>query len=435
MYEDAIKRQDAQQTRQAQADLESKSQMHHNTSHTNIEYLVHKFNREFEPIYNNIAHVEPPEGEEEFDEDSKLNYRQLSELLYAMGYLSGSQASESEERILLSTMWSSLGGEENEGLNKEVIRAFLIAVEGVKITDGVQTNGPEEFGETKDGDFYPDCAKITKYFKLFYLNRIRYIGLREQPRQEQVLAETDAQCTFKPKITENTEKYAQNYRNRIAEAYDGEKITVLDILTASTNKEQWIEETKKELEAKEKKDCTFRPKTNNYNPNRAEESKLQSDTSYGVNENTGDKCFDLYQLSMNKQKQKEDKTTEEVEFEKAKEELTFQPNLQKKKPKTAAKKYRVNQRSVQDNIERMRRAREERERKRMMTERGYVPGKAQKSMKHGVDKKPLKAKDGNLPRHRPARRLPGEESTLYKNIHNFKEKNLPEEPTFQPQIE
>ena len=95
-----------------------------------------------------------------------------------------------------------------------------------------------------------------------------------------------------------------------------------------------------------------------------------------MQETTGDRCFDLYQLSVIKRKEKQDKTTEEVEFEKAKEELTFQPNLTKKKPKTAKKKYNVNQRSVQDNIERMRRAREERERKKMMTERGYVPGKA-----------------------------------------------------------
>ena len=126
--------------------------------------------------------MDSDEGEQE--EAQKLNYRQLSELLYSMGYLSGSQSSEAEERSLLSAMWSSLDGEENEGVDKEVIRAFLIAVEGVKITDGVKTTAPEEFGETKDGDFYPDCAKISWYFKLFYLNRIRYIGLREQPWTE-----------------------------------------------------------------------------------------------------------------------------------------------------------------------------------------------------------------------------------------------------------
>ena len=92
-----------------------------------------------------------------------------------------------------------------------------------------------------------------------------------------------------------------------------------------------------------------------------------------------------------------------MEFEKAREELTFQPNLTKKKPKTAKKKYNVNQRSVQDNIERMRRAREERERKKMMTERGYVPGKVSKALKHGVEKKPLSNNSATYNvKHKPA---------------------------------
>lgn len=109
-------------------------------------------------------------------------------------------------------MWSSLGGETNKTLSKEVIRAFMIAVEGVKITAGVSTDGPEEFGETKDGDFYPDCAKISKHFKLFYLNRIRFIGLREQPRNAKARQDAISDCTFQPQISEATQNYAQNYR-------------------------------------------------------------------------------------------------------------------------------------------------------------------------------------------------------------------------------
>jgi len=75
-------------------------------------------------------------------------------------------------------------------------------------------------------------------------------------------------CTFKPVISEETVKYAENYRKRIADAYDGEKITCLDILTATTNKDQWIEETKRELEEKERQNCTFHPKINDYKPKR-----------------------------------------------------------------------------------------------------------------------------------------------------------------------
>lgn len=109
---------------------------------------------------------------------------------------------------MLSTMWGSLGGEEAEKLPKEVIRAFLIAVEGVKITDGVKTDGPEEFGETKDGDFYPDCDKISRHFKLFYINRMRYVGLREKPSAERAKVENEKEMTFQPHISEATESYA-----------------------------------------------------------------------------------------------------------------------------------------------------------------------------------------------------------------------------------
>lgn len=88
----------------------------------------------------------------------------------------------------------------------------------------------------------------------------------------------------------------------MAEGYS-EKLTVLDILTASTNKDQWIEETKKEIEQKERENCTFHPKTNNYVPKKkwnedGEEEGDESHTTYGIGEGTGDKCYDLYNLAL-----------------------------------------------------------------------------------------------------------------------------------------
>lgn len=86
----------------------------------------------------------------------------------------------------------------------------------------------------------------------------------------------------------------------MAEGYS-EKLTVLDILTASTNKDQWIEETKKEIELKERENCTFHPKTNNYVPKKKKEEDQDGDeshTTYGIGEGTGDKCYDLYNLGL-----------------------------------------------------------------------------------------------------------------------------------------
>jgi hypothetical protein len=116
-----LRRQEAQHNRVAKA-VQDERRKESKVSNTTIEYLVHKFNREFEPVYEQISGSKP-EGEEVDGqaEAEPLNYRQLNDLLFAMGYLSLSKASEAEERILLSTMWSSLGGEANKTLSKEVI--------------------------------------------------------------------------------------------------------------------------------------------------------------------------------------------------------------------------------------------------------------------------------------------------------------------------
>jgi len=89
LYDDAMRRNEAQKQRQEQPKVveEVKKET------KNIEYLVHKFNREFEPIFENV-HGFQGEGEGEEEEDPALNYRQLGELMYEMGYFSGSKVTE-----------------------------------------------------------------------------------------------------------------------------------------------------------------------------------------------------------------------------------------------------------------------------------------------------------------------------------------------------
>jgi hypothetical protein len=184
---------------------------------------------------------------------------------------------------------------------------------------------------------------------------------------------------------------AQKYRQKIAENYDGGKITVLDILTAQTNKQQWIEETKKELANKEAEECTFHPMTN-------ENVQVRQDESI---QSTGDKCFDLYQLSKTKKKEKIDKTREEYDFEKSAPDCTFQPNINKDLSREANKQFYVNQKSIQDNLERMKKAREDREFKKKMTERGYgEPSPSAQPMKKQPVRKPM-----NYARPPPQRRV------------------------------
>lgn len=89
LYDDAMRRNEAHKQRQEVPKVveEVKKET------KNIEYLVHKFNREFEPIFENV-HGVAVEGEGDEEEDPSLNYRQLGELMYEMGYFSGSKVTE-----------------------------------------------------------------------------------------------------------------------------------------------------------------------------------------------------------------------------------------------------------------------------------------------------------------------------------------------------
>ena len=93
-------------------------------------------------------------------------------------------------------------------------------------------------------------------------------------------------------------------------------------------------------------------------------------------ESSGDRFNELYTLAKRLQSRpKTDKTTEEIEFEKAREECTFIPNAKRQstdfvpvQPDARVKDDRY----VQREVERMRKAREERERVKKFTERGII---------------------------------------------------------------
>ena len=82
---------------------------------------------------------------------------------------------------------------------------------------------------------------------------------------------------------------------------------------------------------------------------------------------------ELYALSKNKQQiNKTDKSKEDYEYEKSKDELTFKPKMYTAKPGSSASKKTSldNDRNVQKQKERMEKARDEKERIKMITERG-----------------------------------------------------------------
>lgn len=80
---------------------------------------------------------------------------------------------------------------------------------------------------------------------------------------------------------------------------------------------QWKDNAKLLKEEKELEECTFKPKINKYEGNRSQ-SRLTKSV---------DKFTELY-MKAKPRREKRDKTREDFDFEKGKEECTFQPNIE-----------------------------------------------------------------------------------------------------------
>jgi hypothetical protein len=96
-----------------------------------------------------------------------------------------------------------------------------------------------------------------------------------------------------------------------------------------------------------------------------------------------------------------DKTKDEYEFEKGSQDCTFQPNINKDSNSKDKQPHYVNQRSIQNNLDRMKKAREERDFKKKMTERGY--GEPNQSAKPA--KKPQYKRPTDYSRPAPAKKV------------------------------
>ena len=109
------------------------------------------------------------------------------------------------------------------------------------------------------------------------------------------------------------------------------------------------------MEKKQKKECTFKPRINNYQLNKKgkkqkEENKTSNEMDEGKksNENSENKIInqnkknnnkfdELYEFGKSKLKNRSTKTREEIELEEQKSECTFQPNIKSLEPKQIPK--------------------------------------------------------------------------------------------------
>ena len=176
------------------------------------------------------------------------------------------------------------------------------------------------------------------------------------------------QCPFKPEINEKSNKIYQKYKDKVL-SLQNETVTSNSNLQLKKNNMEYIDrillldkkriaetqKIKEEIEKKQIKECTFKPRINNYQFSKKgrkakdnEENKTSNDVNEDnkskevkkiINQNKKNKFDQLYEEGKIKLKNKTSKTREEIELEEQKSECTFQPNIKgldpKKIPKTS----------------------------------------------------------------------------------------------------
>ena len=148
-------------------------------------------------------------------------------------------------------------------------------------------------------------SKLHDQFQTFYLNRMTYI----------IPAKEKQEFSYTPRLGANTIRLAEKSRERckksVREAKGGlEKKTAIEDFLIMTKKAQDKKNMEKRhiKEIEEAKNCTFHP-------------SISTSRTYSK-----DKCLSLFELSKSTKKLP-GKTTEEIEYDKSKEELVFAPTI------------------------------------------------------------------------------------------------------------
>ena len=196
---------------------------------------------------------------------------------------------------------------------------------------------------------------IKKDFSMFSLN---YRNKRRKTKEDQIINIIKQQYPFKPTINVRSEKLYQKYKDKVYaihsdtvtsnnSQYKKESMEYIDrILLLDKRRLAENQKIKEELLKKETKECTFKPKINQTYPLKKKENKENFETKNENKENNENKGnnesnsinkknnsknksrFDqLYEHGKKYIQSKKNKSREEIELERQKNECTFQPNI------------------------------------------------------------------------------------------------------------
>eukprot|EP01022_Parablepharisma_sp_SALTPOND_P012866 TRINITY_DN1672_c0_g1_i1.p1 TRINITY_DN1672_c0_g1~~TRINITY_DN1672_c0_g1_i1.p1 ORF type:complete len:579 (+),score=71.24 TRINITY_DN1672_c0_g1_i1:68-1804(+) len=196
-----------------------------------------------------------------------------------------------KEEILAKELYDTINGKCKNGINEDLLKSAVLAILRI---------------EAK-GDKKLLALELHKRFSVFYFNKMSYQKPAENPQQ----------YSHAPTLNPNSIRLAEKSKERRKQLAQEVSLTntsnptLTDLLMiVKKAQEKQTEAKRKKKAAEETKGCTFRPAT----------------FAKGLKSKKEDKHIWLRNLSRPSKKSL-DKTTEQIEYEKSKDELTFTPRV------------------------------------------------------------------------------------------------------------
>ena len=212
---------------------------------------------------------------------------------------------------------------------KEDIPDFLIIKQNEEILKKIDKNNEKNNKyayKTNDGKLYFSLEKgnaIKRDFNMFALN---YRNSKKPSKDVNKLLKYKKVYSFKPSINKDKVISVINkegtYNSQTKDSY---MESIDRILLYDKKRKAEIQKVKEELEQKELKECTFRPKINQ--DYIFEKEKLKNEENNNIEKKN--RMVELYEKGTSDIKKKKNRTKEEIEEESQIKECTFHPNTRK----------------------------------------------------------------------------------------------------------
>ena len=262
---------------------------------------------------------------------------------------------------------------------KEDIPELLIKKQNEEILKNVNKNNEKNNKYAymgNDGKIYISLEKghaIKKDFNMFALN---YRNNKKPSKDVNKLLKNKNVYNFKPSINENSEKLYQKYKDKVIavenesnannnnQVKDSHMEYIDRILLNDKKRKAETQKVREELEKKELKECTFKPKINQDYIFEKEKIKNKNEQNNNIDNNNEKKnrMVELYEKGTADIKKKKNRTKEEMEVESQIKECTFHPNTKKdeKNIETRFSNDIYREKEYKDLYERLRKGRMER---------------------------------------------------------------------------